>query len=199
MKVAQMPWEKEFDVDEALESAMKVFWAKGYEATSISDLVEAMQINKGSLYNAFGSKKALFERALLKYDSDNSRSALRQLESIDDPILAIRTFFDGLIAESETDSERKGCLLVNTALELPNHEGDVSDMVTSGLNEVEQFLERMVRRAQERGKVSADLNPGDVAKSLFAQAVGLRVLARGVFDKNSLNAVRSQALEQISL
>jgi len=71
-------------------------------------------------------------------------------------------------------------------------------MVTSALSEVEQFLERMVRRAQERGQIAPDLNPGDVAKSLFAQAVGLRVLARGVFDKNSLNAIRSQALEQIS-
>ncbi len=64
-----MPWEKTFDIDEATDKAIEVFWKKGYEATSMSDLTQAMQINKGSLYNAFGSKKALFDRALARYAS----------------------------------------------------------------------------------------------------------------------------------
>ncbi|MGB1215804.1 MAG: TetR/AcrR family transcriptional regulator, partial [Pikeienuella sp.] len=55
-----MPWEKSFDLDDATDKAAAVFWAKGYEATSISDLVAAMGINKGSLYNAFGDKRRLF-------------------------------------------------------------------------------------------------------------------------------------------
>lgn len=198
MEVKPMPWVKEFDVSAALDRATKVFWAKGYEATSLADLTEAMQINKGSLYNAFGNKKALFTQALLQYDRENRQAALKQLEAIEEPITAIRTLFDALIAESHADAERKGCLLVNTALDLPNHSKETQRMVTSALNEFEEFFLRMILRAQERGEVPERLNAQEAAKSLLTQVVGLRVLARGVFDSNSLKAIGRQALDQIS-
>lgn len=193
-----MPWEKDFDVDVAVDRAMKVFWAKGYDSTSISDLTEAMQINKGSLYNAFGSKKALFTQSLLKYDRENHQATIKQLEALDSPLTAIRTLFDFLIAESQTDAERKGCLLVNTALDLPNHSQEVQRMVTSALEDLEQFFRRMIALGQERGEVPAKLDAREAAKSLLAQVVGLRVLARGAFDAKSLKAIGTQALEHIS-
>lgn len=193
-----MPWVKDFDVDEAVDDAMKVFWAKGYEATSISDLTGAMKINKGSLYNAFGSKKALFIRALLKYDRDTRQRAFRDLEAMDDPIQAIEAFFDGLIAESKADTDRKGCLLVNTALELPNHDDDIGDMVRATLKDFEQFFERMVTLAKARGEAPSDLDSGDAARSLIAQAFGLRVLSRGAFSIASLEAIRTQAIRLVT-
>ena len=76
-----MPWEKNFDLDKATDKAIQVFWKKGYEGTSMSDLIDAMGINKGSLYNAFGSKDELFNRALLRYDQLNRQEALKQLKS----------------------------------------------------------------------------------------------------------------------
>ena len=181
-----MPWVKDFDVDGAVDDAMRVFWAKGYEATSISDLVEAMRINKGSLYNAFGSKKELFTRALLRYDRENRRAVVKQLEAMDDPVRAITTLFDSLIAESECDLDRKGCFLINTALELPNHPHDIQDMVRSALRDMEQFFERTVELARTRGEAPPYLDSGEIAKSLLAQLVGLRVLARGAFDAGAL-------------
>lgn len=193
-----MPWVKDFDVDAAVDRAKEVFWAKGYEATSMADLTKAMQINKGSLYNAFGNKKALFTRALLKYDRENRQATLKQLEAMEEPVTAIRTLFDGLVAESQTDKERKGCLLVNTALDLPNQSEEVQRMVTSALEEFEQFFVRMIERAQARGEVSEKLDAGEAAKSLLTQVVGLRVLARGVFDSQSLKAIGDQALARIS-
>ena len=75
-----MPWEKDFDMDVALGDAMRTFWAKGYEATSMSDLTKAMKINKGSLYNAYGSKKELFTKALQKYDRAADQRTLRRLK-----------------------------------------------------------------------------------------------------------------------
>ncbi len=192
-----MPWVKSFDVDAALDRATRVFWSKGYEATSVSDLTEAMQINKGSLYNAFGNKSALFNQVLLKYDRENRRAALKQLEAIEDPLVAIRTLFDALIAESEADGERKGCLLVNTALDLPNQSEEVQRLVTSALLEFEAFFERLIERAKSRKQVPQDLDVNEAAKSLLTQVVGLRVLARGVFDSQSLRAIGAQALERI--
>lgn len=193
-----MPWVKDFDVDEAVDRAKEVFWAKGYEATSMADLTKAMQINKGSLYNAFGNKKDLFTRALLKYDRESRQAAIEQLDAVEDPLVAIRTLFDGLVAESLADQERKGCLLVNTALDLPNQPEDVQRMITSALEELEAFFQRTIARAQARGQVPETLDAKETAKSLLTQVVGLRVLARGVFDPESLKVIADQALARIS-
>lgn len=193
-----MPWEKSFDIDDAVERAMNVFWAKGYEATSISDLVDGMGINKGSLYNAFGSKKDLFTRVLLKYDRENQQATIAHLESLDDPVAAVTALFDGLIAESVADTERKGCILVNTALELPSHDEDVRDMIGSAFGDMETFLERQIILGQERGSIPKDVNARETAKALLSLVVGLRVLARGVFDEAGLHAIRNNALRLIS-
>ncbi len=193
-----MPWKKSFDLDDAVDRAQKVFWAKGYEATSLSDLTTSMGINKGSLYNAFGSKKELFTRALLKYDRDNGQKNLKQLEAIEDPIEAIATLFDGLIAQSVSDTDKKGCLLINTALDLPNHEDDIREMVSSALGDFELFFERLITNGQEHGTVSETINAAETAKSLLALVVGLRVLARGVFDSDGLQAIKNDALRLIT-
>lgn len=192
-----MPWEKSFDLEEAIERAQKVFWAKGYEATSITDLTNSMAINKGSLYNAFGSKKELFTRALLAYDRDNRQKGLKQLEALDDPILAITTLFEGLIAESAADTERKGCFLVNTALELPNHADDVREMIGSALGDFEKFFERQITLGQKRGCIPTSVKASETAKSLLSLVVALRVLARGVFDTAGLRAIKNDALRLI--
>lgn len=194
----QLPWVKDFDVEEAVDRAKHVFWKKGYEATSIADLIKGMGINKGSLYNAFGSKKELFVRAVLKYDRENRKAALAQLEAMDDPVLAIQSLFDTLVAESEQDTERKGCFLVNTALELPHHPEDIQRLVIEALLDFEQFFKRLIRLAQERRDVPETLDAGQVAKSLLSQVVGLRVLARGVFGSEGLQAIRSQAMKQLA-
>ena len=192
-----MPWVKDFDEEVVVDRAMKMFWAKGYEATSMTDLVEAMQINKGSLYNAFGSKKALFTRALLKYDRENRQCLLENLEALDAPLLSIKTLFDALIEESRADTQRKGCLLVNTAQDLPNQSEEIQRMVSAALLDFEAFFKRAVRLGQKRGEMATDLDAGEAAKWLLTQVVGLRVLARGVFDVAGLQAIRSQALRHL--
>jgi TetR/AcrR family transcriptional repressor of nem operon len=193
-----MPWEKAFDLDEATDKAIAVFWQKGYEATSISDLVAGMEINKGSLYNAFGSKKALFDRALLRYDQNNRQKFLRELEALEDPRVAIATLFDGLIAETGADIENRGCFLINTALELPNQTADVKNMVTSALYEFEGFFKRMILKGREKGSIPADIDAEAASKSILALVVGLRVLARGTYDAESLRGLKAGAMKLIS-
>jgi len=193
-----MPWEKAFDLDEATDKAIAVFWQKGYEATSISDLVDGMEINKGSLYNAFGSKKALFDRALLRYDQNNRQKFLRELEALEDPRVAIATLFDGLIAETRADIENRGCFLINTALELPNQTADVKKMVANALFEFEGFFKRMILKGREKGSIPADIDAEAASKSMLALVVGLRVLARGTYDAESLRGLKAGAMKLIS-
>ena len=193
-----MPWEKSFDLDAAVDCATEVFWAKGYEPTSISDLVDGMGINKGSLYNAFGSKKDLFKRVFLKYDQDHRRATFAQLEGIDDPKVAIATLFDSLIEDCASDKERKGCLLANTALELPNHSDDVKELVNNAFGEIESFFKRAITKGHKRGTIPQTVKAKDTAKALLSMVVGLRVLSRGVFDAASVKAVKKSALRLVS-
>lgn len=192
-----MPWEKTFDINIAIDQATNIFWAKGYEATSLSDLLKAIGINKGSFYNAFGSKKALFIQALLNYDRKHRRNTLDQLESLENPVLAINTLFDRFIEQSISDDERKGCFLVNTALDLPNHDKDIDETVKKSLSDFEAFFVKQLELGLLNGSIPAHVDIKTTSKGLLALIVGLRVLARGVFDQAGLNAIKTQAIDSI--
>ena len=192
-----MPWEKTFEIDNAIDRATEVFWAKGYEATSLADLLKAIGINKGSFYNAFGSKKKLFTQSLLKYEREQHQQTLAQLESLEDPVVAIDKLFDLLIEQSRTDKEKKGCFLINTALDLPNHDDDIKRAVKKGLKVAESFFERQVALGISTGAIPKRVDPEVTAKGLLTLLVGFRVLARGVFDRVDLSAIKTQAIDLI--
>ena len=188
-----MPWEKTFNEDEALGKAMRVFWEKGFEPASMSELIASTGITRGSLYNAFGGKEQLFIKALEKYDKENRRAMLAELEAMDDPKRAIAAMFDRLVAQTATDAEKKGCFLINTASELTTHGDDVNRIVRNGLRELEAFLRRSVEVGQARGQFPQTLDPAATAKSLLAMIVAIRVLGRGMFDKSALKTIAAQA------
>lgn len=187
-----MPWEKSFDEDEVLTKAMHVFWDKGFDSASISDLVKTTGINKGSLYNAFGGKQKLFVKALLKYDRENRRALLAELEALDDPRTAIANLLDGLVEETVADTGRKGCFLINTASEIATHESEVIEIVTRGLREMEAFLRRSIEVGQVRGDIPADRDPKATATALLGVIVAIRVLGRGVFTKPALETIANE-------
>ncbi len=189
-----MPWEKSFDEDEAIGKAMKVFWEKGFEPASIADLIAGTGITRGSLYNAFGGKEQLFVKTLLKYDRENRRATLAEFEAMDDPKRAIAALFDCIVAETITDTEKKGCFIVNTASELATHGEDVKRIVHNGLREFEAFFRRSIEVAQARKDIPESLDPETTAKALLAMTVAIRVLGRGTFDETALTTIADQAL-----
>src|ERR1700678_2090825 len=109
---------REFEENTALEAAIGCFWQHGFEATSMRDLSASMGLSAPSIYNAFGDKQALFVRALEHYLDRSTRMRLRRLETSLAPKEAIHQFFDEIIERSVGDQERKGCFLVNSALEM---------------------------------------------------------------------------------
>ncbi|TAL88947.1 MAG: TetR/AcrR family transcriptional regulator [Rhodanobacter sp.] len=188
-----MPWEKSFNEDEAVGKAMRVFWEKGYEPASMADLIAGIGISRGSLYNAFGGKEQLFVKALQKYDTDNRRAILAEMEAMDDPKRAIAALFDGIVAETVGDTRKKGCFLVNTAAELVTHGEEVNRIVRTGLRELEAFFQRSIEVAQARKQMPGSLDPATTAKGLVAMIVAIRLLGRGMFDEASLKAIAGQA------
>src|SRR5260370_24324011 len=109
---------KAFDEDKVIDSAVDCFWSRGYETTSVRDLAERMGIGAASLYNAYGDKRTLFTKALERYANRSMRERIARLEASHRPKQAIRAFLTEIVERSLADPDRKGCLLVNSALDV---------------------------------------------------------------------------------
>ncbi len=193
-----MPWEKSFNIDEAVDRATEIFWEKGYDSTSLSNLIQAMGVQKGSFYNAFGNKKKLFALSLIKYHREQGIEKLTQLTALNDPLTAIEMFFDTLIKESVEDKKKKGCFLINVALDMQNHDEDIQLIVKKGLCDIENFLKNQLIVGIKIGTIPHTVDPERDSKGLLTLLVGLRVLSRGIFDKASLDTIKTQAMRMLS-
>lgn len=168
---------REFDETAVLQAAMNRFWAKGFEQTSVRDLAEQMGITGASLYNAFGDKRSLYRQAFIYYLAESVRDRVARLEKLP-PALAIRTFFDEIIERSINDEQRRGCMLVNAALELAPYDPEIQKLVAQELIFIEAFFRRCIGAAQKDGSIT-DTRPADeLAKLLLSVLLGIRVLAR---------------------
>lgn len=188
-----MPWTKQYDETKVLERAMAAFWAHGYEATSVNDLVLATGINRGSLYAAFTDKRTLFVRALRHYDELYRKDFLSTLADEHPPKAAILEAFRAVIAAGKSGRDRKGCLLVNTALELSPHDPEIDRLVRTSLAKVERFFRSMIEAAQRDGAIRKQVPAEETAKRLFGLFVGLRVIVRSRPEKALLDAALGQA------
>jgi len=184
---------REFDEAAALDAAMDCFWRNGFEATSVRDLAARMGITGASLYNAFGDKHSLFREVVQRYAERSTRERIARLESTLPPKQAICAFL-GEIVERSVGGDRRGCLLVNTALEVAPHDPELRDEVAVHLGEIEAFFRRAVIAAQEDGSVPPDRAPADLARLLLGVTLGLRVLARSAPRRELLEGVVRPAL-----
>jgi TetR/AcrR family transcriptional repressor of nem operon len=184
---------REFEESVVLDAAMGCFWRDGYEATSVRDLATQMGITGTSLYNAFGDKHSLFREVLRRYAERSTRERIGRLESTLPPKQAVRAFLDEIV-ERSVDGDRRGCLLVNTALEVAPHDPEVRAEVATLLGEIEAFFRRAVTAAQAEGSVPPDREPADLARLLLGVTLGLRVLARSNPQRELLEGVVRPAL-----
>jgi TetR/AcrR family transcriptional repressor of nem operon len=193
-----LPWEKQFDPDSALLKAMQTFWARGYDATSIQDLVDGMGVNRGSLYATFGDKRSLFIQALKRYDAVHREAWITALAERAPPRQAILGAFEGAIAAVLDGGSRDGCLLVNTALELSPHDPEVAAIVAEALAGMERFFRAMIEAGQAAGDIPARIAPGETASALLSLFIGLRVLSRSRPEAPLLRAIADQAAAMLA-
>jgi len=193
-----MPWEKRYDETDVLNRAMEAFWARGYEATSMSDLVEATGINRGSLYAAFSDKHTLFVRALKHYDQRHRSGFLDNIGKKHRPREAILAVFEAVITATTSGGSRSGCLLVNTALELAAHDPEIGEIVRNSFIEVERFFRVKIEAGQVDGSISRAADPVDTAQALLGLFLGLRVLSRSRPEKAVINAIAKQAAAMLA-
>ncbi len=188
-----MPWEKSYNETEVLERAMHAFWARGYEATSMHDLVKATGINRGSIYAAYMNKRTLFIEALRHYDKVHRADYLGQVCKRHNPKEAIITVFENASKAIGSKGVPAGCLLVNTALELSPHDAEVRNFVDECLSQVEDFFYSNINEGKRNGTIRTAETSRKTAQSLLGLFLGVRVLTRGNHNKAALSAITSQA------
>jgi TetR/AcrR family transcriptional repressor of nem operon len=185
---------KAFDFDTVLDAAMQTFWRQGYDGTSVSDLVTATGINRGSLYGTFGDKNALFADCLDRYCREIVSDSIADLEAPDAAKVAIVTRFDRFAQACITDPDAKGCFLVNTATEIGDRVPAVNDRVKAGFQRIEDALFRALSRAADRDEIPLDLDLRATARFLLASLQGMRVVARFNPDPNVLRDIARMAV-----
>ncbi len=173
-----MPWEKQFDRDQILDKAMRVFWTRGYEATSVQDLVDSTGVNRGSLYATYGDKHALFLAALRMYDEKMREKLLADLRARHGPREAIRELFLTFLGQVSDAVPGRGCFLTNTALELAAHDEEARQIVVRSQEQIEAFFAQAIKDGKTQGEIGSDIRAREAARGLLASLIGLIVLTR---------------------
>jgi len=186
---------REFDVDEALEKALTVFWRRGFEGTSISDLTEAIGINRPSLYAAFGNKETLFRLALDRY-VETGPGALHRA-ALEQPTAkrVVETLFR-TVAEGLTDPcHPAGCLAVQGALSCGEASQAIKDELIARRCAGEAELRQRLERARSEGDLPSDSDPAALARFVATLLQGMSVQAAGGASREELLAVAELALK----
>ncbi|MFE9279464.1 TetR/AcrR family transcriptional regulator [Paenibacillus glucanolyticus] len=178
---------REFDEEKVLDSAMQLFWEKGYEATSLSDLTSRMGIQRPSIYSAFGDKKELFETALRKYTMTHASEARSRLQNQPSVREAFRAFFENLVEEEYSVRRSRGCFCINTMVELAPHD-EKFEILT---REHQMYLAVIFQETIERGIQSGELASGTDAKALsqalIVSLIGLTVMLKSRPERSFIN------------
>src|SRR6267142_2209569 len=184
---------RSFDLDKALDAAMQVFWRKGFEGTSLSDLTQAMGINRPSLYAAFGDKQALFRKVLNRY---NSGPAAYVHEALKEPSArgVAEKLLAGAVELLSSPCNPHGCLSVQGALACADAANPVRRALISLRAASEAALQHRLARAKTTGDLPPDSNPGELARYLATVAYGMAVQAASGASRRDLLQVEKAAL-----
>jgi len=166
-----------FDEEKVLDKATDLFWTRGYEATSLDDLLAAMKMGKSSFYHAFGSKKELFEKVMDRFVNDAMQRLVADLPTHPHPIERIKDFFRE-IAGSDPARHKKGCFMGNTVVELTNNDKSLCSRAIRRLERMEEFFLLYIRKAQTLGQLHTKEDPLVLACYLQTMWNGLNITRR---------------------
>ncbi len=182
---------KEFETADVVSKAVGVFWTKGFEATSIQDLVDAMGINRGSIYDTFGDKAGLFDAAIRQYQNEAPSQRLIDSAKSGEPRKEIELFFTSL---RKRCSSPYGCLVTNTITELSARDDKMAAFFKTSTQKMENAFYTLVKRGQKTGEITSSRKARPLSRSLLASAQGLVVLSKVKPGTKTLNDIANTAL-----
>jgi len=183
---------REFDERETLQKLMNIFWEKGYEGTSLSDMVDVTTLKKGSLYAAFGSKHDMYLKAIAHYEALVVDTACDALTSGNDPVDHIDAFLSSPIDAVWNKGDTRGCFLCNASADKAALDADTHALVRRGYNKLDRALREALKKARP------DWNEEDIASKarlLLAVYSGLRVMSRSAIDRDTLEEAKHNAMQ----
>jgi TetR/AcrR family transcriptional repressor of nem operon len=189
-----MPRPKEFNPDDAIEKAMQVFWHKGYEATSMEDLLTAMDLNRGSLYDTFGDKRTLFLKVIDRYCTTFAGQKFSLLDQPGPALPTLHRFINGMIEGGLADPQRRGCLIANTVMELSPHENEIAGTLRQAIHRIEETFFKVLIRAKEQGELTQDKDPRALARFLTTMMQGIIVMIKAGASAETVKQTAETAL-----
>lgn len=185
---------REFDERQALIAAMLVFWEKGYEGTSIQDLEHAMGLNRTSIYNAFGNKRAVFERVLACYNESVMGALFAAMDRAPGIRAGVRALLEGALDVHFDADNPGGCLVVLSVLESGQHDAAAQETLAASILELRQALQQRLAAAKKRGELRADLDTTATATTIVSTLAGMMVLGKARFTRAALKKTVSQVV-----
>lgn len=177
-----MPKAETFNRNQVLQQASSVFHIKGYNGTSMQDLVDATGLNRSSIYNSFGSKLEMFIEVLSYYQSYHNNNFSKSLAECYNASEAVETIFEINLQEIVTDNDRKGCMIVNCKSEMTNQEPSIKSFMETNQERMIAMLEDVVNKGQMEKIFNTEQTANQYAMYLFSAIQGLRMV--GILNKN---------------
>jgi TetR/AcrR family transcriptional repressor of nem operon len=185
---------RQFDETQALVSAMRVFWEKGYEATSIQDLEDAMGLKRTSIYNTFGNKRALFERVLVCYKESVMAKLFAEMDSAADIREGIRRLLNAALDIHYDEANPGGCLVVLSVLESDQHDSRAQASMQQTIHDLKNTLQSRLTRAKKSGELPERLDSAATATTIATTMTGMMVMGKANFTKAALKKTISQVV-----
>ncbi|MFE9648267.1 TetR/AcrR family transcriptional regulator [Streptomyces sp. NPDC006365] len=192
-----MTRQRGFAEDEALLKIMQVFWTKGFEATSVSDLCEATGLGRGSLYAAFGTKQEVYERSLRRYVDVTNRRLRDQLARQVPIRQVIRDLLTERVEDSLSAQDRPGCLLVGAIVERAAHDPTAARIAHDAMSATQAAFASALHAARASGELPGGADVASISAFFTTMVQGLRVMSISVPDRDLLTSIIDTALEAL--
>ena len=190
-----MPRSREFDPQAALQTAIELFWEKGYADSSVDEVVKRSGVAKYGIYGTFGTKRELFLKALQQYARDRHQDIQRPIRQPDASLPAVFTFFREAANLATQNRHRRGCLVVNTGVELALRDPEIGDFVRNFFRDLAEAVQGCLERAVQRGELSASTDVVNLAAYLATEFRTLLMLAASGHTRQEIDRHVDVALQ----
>ncbi len=186
-----------FDNEEVLKKALSLFWEKGYNGTSISDLETVTGINRSSIYNTYGDKNQFFLKALELYENIQKISSDIHFKNAPSALTALRSLFESLTRQVLSDKKSKGCFIINTTTELANQDPVLNQFLIKRKDAYVKTFTALIKKAQVAGEIPVEKEARGIALYLFSSLQGLRITGMLSLSKRELRQISNHILSTL--
>lgn len=185
---------KDFDEKEVLKKAIGLFWDKGYNGTSMQDLVDGLGISRSSLYDTFGDKHQLYVKALQAYQDSYGSKMCTLISEAPSAKEAMRQLMEMVVDNLLDDEQRRGCFMVNAGVELAQHDAEVGTLICENEQQLEQTFLKVVKKGQSDGELDKAKDPQALARFFSNTVKGLQVSVKSTAERQFFEDVIQTAL-----